>query len=434
MTPAHIHAWVYDMETRDLDPRRVATLTQRGQMRPRGYATATINQRLAGISSFYAYAERDYSVVLPDEREINLLFLSQMPSNPVRGVRRRDTDQHTAEHPYLNLVQLRQFFNAIPSSTAQGARDRALLMFYVMTGARNSQVRTLTWKDFEERDGRIFWRCRDVECHNTPDPAEWKELPPECWAAIECYLKAVGRWTTMEANTPIFTAMTMRARNLPGVDPEQWDPYRQPLTAREVNRLVKAYAVRAGLDGIEICTDTLRRSAVVLMESVGASAEDLRNFLNHRTKHATRIYLEKLGGGDNGMSTLAKWPQCCDCDVGERSADGTTLSCRASAYHSCSGCFLASSSTRRAAGGGLGRGGADRVGARSAGQRNPASSHGSDRERRRQYSGQRSGYASGPLAGPGRDRRRRVYRCVTLAVAPGAAYGGRLRARLATRP
>lgn len=299
ITHRHIRAWMDDLGTRDLDRRRVKALENQARPRAKGYAASTIGQYLAAVSSFYSYAENNWPVMLPDGREVALTLLSGMTLNPVKVVKRRKVGgAPKKEQAYLSTVQLRQFIGAIPSTTPGGLRDRALFLFYILTGARNSEVRALQWGDFQERGGRIFWHWKGKGRGRKESKDAWKDLPTECWEAIKIYLKAVGRLADMTDEDFIFTAVSKGAMNLPTVG-EMWDPFKQPLTDREVNRLVKQYADKAGLDPNDVHVHTLRHSAAMLMDSAGAGLDDIRRFLNHENLNTTQTYLHAMKGERN---------------------------------------------------------------------------------------------------------------------------------------
>jgi integrase len=299
ITHKHIRAWVKDMETRPLDPRRRAALRRYGMERAAGYAASTINQYLAAVSSFYAYAEHNWPVLLPNGMEVPLTLFSGMTMNPVRVIKRKVAGAPRREQPFLSVDQLRRFLYAIPRDTLIGLRDRALFTLYIMTGARNTEVRTLTWGDFQERGGRMFWSWHGKGSPGSESEQGWKELSPEVWGLIGQYLKAVGRWGTMAEGDFVFTAISGTAVNLPTVSSETWNPYVQPLSAREVNRRVKMYAARAGLDGREVHVHTLRHSAAMLMDEAGADLEEIRRFLNHESLSTTQGYMHKMKGERN---------------------------------------------------------------------------------------------------------------------------------------
>ncbi len=299
ITHRHIRAWMEDLATRDLDRRRVKALANQERPRAKGYAAGTISQYLAAVSSFYSYAEHNWPVMLADGREVALTLLSGMTLNPVRVIKRRTVGGAAKrEQAYLSALQLRQFIGAIPSTTPGGLRDRALFLFYILTGARNSEVRGLQWGDFQERGGRMFWHWKGKGRGRKDSKDSWKDLPSECWEAVRVYLQAVGRWGKMTEESFIFTAVGRGAMNLPTVG-ELWDPFGQALTDREVNRLVKQYAVKAGLDPNDVHVHTLRHSAAMLMDEAGAGLEDIRRFLNHENLNTTQTYMHKMKGERN---------------------------------------------------------------------------------------------------------------------------------------
>jgi integrase len=299
ITHRHIRSWMDSLESRPLDPRRVEALRRRGSERRCGYANSTINAFMAAISSFYSYAEQNWPVMLPSGKEVPLTWVSGVAMNPVKVVKRKPSGARKREQPYLSLVQIRRLLAAIPQDTAAGQRDRALFTFYIMTGARNTEARTLTWGDLDERGGRYFWYWRGKGRGRNPDKQTWKELAPECYTRIVQYLKAVGRWASMSDEDYIFTAVSDAAANLPTVSADAWDPHAQPLSAREVNRRLKGYAERAGLDPLEIHVHTLRHSAAMLMDEAGADLMDIMRFLNHENVSTTQIYMEHMKGQKN---------------------------------------------------------------------------------------------------------------------------------------
>lgn len=300
ITHRHVRAWIEDLQTRPLDPRRRAALRARGEERATGYSASTIQQYVAAVSSFFSFAMRNWPVMLPNGREVSLAEWCGITLNPVRVVPRKHTiGAQKREQPYLSIQQLRQFRAAIPVTTAPGVRDLALFTLYMMTGARNSEARTLQWKDFREVGGRMQWYWRGKGRGRKANKESWKDLPPECWDLICLYLKAVGRWGDLQADDYIFTAVTDNATNLPSVSAEAWDRYAQPLSAREVNRRIKLYAKRAGLDAQEIHVHTLRHSAAMLMDEVGASLIEIMNFLNHESLTTTQQYINHMKGERN---------------------------------------------------------------------------------------------------------------------------------------
>jgi site-specific recombinase XerD len=68
------------------------------------------------------------------------------------------------------------------------------------------------------------------------------------------------------------------------------------LSGGTANRLLKAYARRAGLDPRHIHVHVLRHSAAMLEEELGASLAGICAFLGHANPSTTMRYLEHLRG------------------------------------------------------------------------------------------------------------------------------------------
>jgi len=94
----------------------------------------------------------------------------------------------------------------------------------------------------------------------------------------------------------IFTALTNKAGRLPNVSAAEWEPGAQPLSMREVGRLLKRYARLAGLDAKKIHVHTLRHTAAMLRHEAGDNVEDICAFLAHSSLAITQIYLHRVEG------------------------------------------------------------------------------------------------------------------------------------------
>jgi site-specific recombinase XerD len=106
----------------------------------------------------------------------------------------------------------------------------------------------------------------------------------------------------------IFQPVTDNATRLPNVNAEKWAQNRNhPITSREVGRLLKVYARRAGLEAEKISVHTLRHSAAMLRREAGDDVQKISDFLGHSNAAVTRIYLHKIEGkGDQSWATVAK--------------------------------------------------------------------------------------------------------------------------------
>ena len=250
-----------------------------GEMR-RQVSRSTLNQTLAAISSFYDYAQNKY-VDFQDGQEIPLYYY-----NPAKMVDRPKVQQYGKAHP-LTSDEARALLQSIDRETIQGKRDYALILAYLATGRRNSEIRTLTWGQIEHDGQRIWYRWQGKR-----DSGGKYELPVPVWHAICDYLSAAGRLASMTSGNYIFTAITDHASRFPGVD---HDPDR-PLSSRYIRDIVKKYARLAGLDPDQVRVHDLRHTAALLREDAGEDFGNICSFLGQSNPKATMIYLHKIGG------------------------------------------------------------------------------------------------------------------------------------------
>lgn len=247
------------------------------EMERRGLTRTTIVQRLAAVSSFYEFAA---------SMGLDL-------GNPVRGLSEKVAPYGNAV--FLNVEQVRAILRSPDRRTVRGKRDYALLLFFIATGRRNSEVRRLRWGDFDEVGGRVFyhWSGKGKERRD--------ELPRVVWEAILDYLRAAGRMP-MEDGDFIFTALSDVATRLPTV--REWDGNR-PLSAQQVGKIVKRHARLAGLDERNIHPHTLRHTAAMLRREVGDDVLIISKFLAHSSLDTTRIYLDHIGRFDASWQRVA---------------------------------------------------------------------------------------------------------------------------------
>lgn len=258
------------------------------EMRDEGLAEASINQRLAALSSFYEYCERIHVFTLP----LTLREVSLAESNPVRRVTRAKVDAY-AESVALTTEQTRALLRACNRLTVVGARDYALLLAYVMTGARNAEIRTLKWGDIQEKNGKIFFDWQGKRGKRATE-----EMPKPVYDAIVVYLQAAGRWDGLQEDDFIFVALSDVAERLPNVDKQP----NRPISSAMVNRIVKKNARRAGLRWKEIHTHSLRHSAALMYyESSGKDVRRVAEVLHHSNPATTLIYLNHLEDKGNDL-------------------------------------------------------------------------------------------------------------------------------------
>ena len=118
---------------------QVHLIAWRHNLKQRGFASRSVNNRLSALSSLFKH-----------------LFEKQIvPHNPVEGVKRKRVDQTTVETPALSRAQVRAFLDAPDASTIAGARDSALFHLFAYSGCRISEPSKLKVANFHmDRD---YW-------------------------------------------------------------------------------------------------------------------------------------------------------------------------------------------------------------------------------------------------------------------------------------
>jgi integrase/recombinase XerD len=243
-------------------------------MRTRGLSDCTRNLRMAAVSSFYSYTNNDFTILV-DGQEVPLY-----PYNPAAGKSLRAKISPFGKARALSTEETRALIGAIPSACPQGQRDLAMILTYLFTGRRNSEIRHLRWGDITNRGDHVLYRWS-----GKGKADQLYELPGPAWSAIRQYLESAGRLGGMGPQEYIFIALSPSTGRKIG-----------PLSAREVGRILKKYARAAGLNDREIHVHSLRHTAAMLRKEAGDDLEQISKFLAHSSLSITQIYLHTVEG------------------------------------------------------------------------------------------------------------------------------------------
>lgn len=268
---AHVTAYQRDLESSIIPP---------GQRNAgRQLEPATVNARLAAISSYYTYCAATFTIVV-NGREVPLAG-----HNPARAVERAKTTPYEKSHA-LGVADVRTMLAHINRGCLRGKRDYALIVTYLYTGRRAAEIARLRWGDLHTERGRTSYHWRGKGGKSRKD-----ELPLPAHQAIFDYLDAAGRLGAMADDAYIFPALSDNAQRLPNVD-VNYDPAARPLSTGMVNRIIKHRAAHAGLDPDAIHTHTLRHTAAMLRRDAGDDVQALQQFLAHSNLAVTQIYIQ----------------------------------------------------------------------------------------------------------------------------------------------
>jgi len=238
LTPAHVLAWAYGVGASGREP-----------------SSATVGARIAALSSFYRFCIR----------------MNVLSGNPCDAVERPRTVQSVARG--LNAEEVRRLLAVVPDTLA-GRRDRALLLTFVLTGRRRSEVIGLTAGDISIEGGTAYYSYR-----GKGGKRGRRELPRPAYQALCVTLADAGLdLATMDPGASLWQA---------GAGP-------RGVTSATVYSRFRKYLRAAGLppSGLHL----LRHSAAKLRRDAGASIEAVSSFLDHSSLAVTSIYLRRLEG------------------------------------------------------------------------------------------------------------------------------------------
>ena len=268
----------------ELQPWQVAgadVVAWQTELRSRGLKESSINLYLAALASYYDYCARRYTIIDPTTGREEPLATGNPAARPERA-----KVEPYGRATFLTTDQAEALLMAVDRSTLNGRRDYALIAAYVLTGARNSELRELRWGDLTVVDNQVIWSW-----HGKGGKSESRQFPWPAYHLITDYLTAAGRLDSITDDDYLFIAHSDVAVRLPTVDePAAGDA---PLSSGYVNRLVKRYARQAGIKG-RICVHSLRHTAAMLRREHGTDLQDIQRFLHHSNLATTQIYVNHL--------------------------------------------------------------------------------------------------------------------------------------------
>ena len=264
------HTWVnyvHDLKCFfQIIPKRPAEITRADcltfmqQQDASGYADATINRRLAAVSSLF--------------NELTLLDPVRFPHNPIFPRPYNSTQRQPKQSLYrrqgqripdiLGDNELQTFYSALPSW-----RDRTLVLLMWVSCLRVSEA--------------VAVRFQDIECSRRSihiPVAKWGNvrtvfMDMTTFAALNRYLDE-ERQTLFPDVEQIFVAFKGKARG-------------RPLSVNAVQKMVKYYANRCALPHIH--AHLFRHTGITQLIQQGMAEPAVRQFVGHRSPDSLLPYL-----------------------------------------------------------------------------------------------------------------------------------------------
>jgi integrase/recombinase XerC len=231
VTPADVLAWAHGIGKSGRTP-----------------SATTVGARIACLSSFYRF----------------LIRMGLVTANPCDALQRPRTSPAAARG--FSAEDVRRLLAAVPN-TVRGRRDRAILLTFVLTGRRRTEVIELKAGDLTVEDGTSFYAYR-----GKGNKRGRRELPRPVYEAIVTTLADAGKELTSMAP-----------------DESLWR-----ISGGTFYGRFRRYLAAAGLTptGLHV----LRHSAAKLRRGAGETVEQVSAFLDHSSLAVTTVYLRRLEG------------------------------------------------------------------------------------------------------------------------------------------
>jgi integrase/recombinase XerC len=221
-------------------------------------SSTTVGARIACLSSFYRF----------------LIRMGLVVGNPCDAVERPRAVQSVARG--YGADEVRRLLAVVPDTVA-GRRDRALLLTFILTGRRRTEVIGLTAGDISVEGETVFYAYR-----GKGGKRGRRELPKPAYIALCATLADADlSLASMDSGSSLWQA---------GAGP-------RGVTGSTFYARFRRYLASAGLapSGLHI----LRHSAARLRRQVGESVEDVSAFLDHSSLAVTTTYLRRLEGHED---------------------------------------------------------------------------------------------------------------------------------------
>ena len=243
VTRSHIIAWRKTFETRGKDGRPLAA--------------STVRRKLSAMSSLFDH--------LCDQNAVTY--------NPIKGVKRPSEGANEGKTPALGDEQARALLDAPPDDTIKGRRDRAILAVILYHGLRCAELVSLRVRDIEERRG-----VKMLRIHGRGSKIRYVPAHPGALERIDDYLGHTGHGEDEEA--PLFRPVK---NNTTG-------KLEKHLSPDGVYKMIKHWALKAGVHVTGFCNHTLRSTAATNALEHEADIAKVQEWLGHTNIATTRLY------------------------------------------------------------------------------------------------------------------------------------------------
>jgi site-specific recombinase XerD len=237
-------------------------------LRHRGLKPSTVYNRVCMISSFYSWAMRDSELG------------KYIRSNPARLARPKAPKAYQTENSKaLSDEELETLVSVVRqkalAGNVVGKRDYAVLLFFMATGMRRSEIICLRGRDLKVAESIILTNRVKGGIYIGREISD-----PLVKDALIDYLTTSHRLAVLRTDAPLWTRHDFAGR--PGA----------ALSSHCFVKNMKRYAKQAGIDHFHI-HQTRHTFARIVAEDTG-SITVTQDALDHRNPSTTRVYVQRI--------------------------------------------------------------------------------------------------------------------------------------------
>lgn len=237
-------------------------------IRLRGLKPATVYNRACMISSFYSWAMRDSQLG------------KYIRSNPARLARPKAPKAYQTESAKaLSDDELEALISVVRqkalAGNVVGKRDYAILLFFMATGMRRSEVICLRGRDLKITEGIVLTNRVKGGTYIGREISD-----PLVKEALMDYLTSCRRLHVLRTDAPLWTRHDFAGRS------------GDPLSSHCFVKNMKRYAKQVGIDNFHI-HQTRHTFARIVAEDTG-SITATQDALDHRNPSTTRVYVQRI--------------------------------------------------------------------------------------------------------------------------------------------
>lgn len=259
------------------------------------------NPQVIGRETFLLYREYLKSRYAPSSvnlamvgarKYLNWLYdIGEIPSNPalgVKGVRQRGRGK-AHKKDALTPGEVRRLLAIIPTDSAIGARDKAMIGVMAFGGLRTIEVRRALLGHYRTRQNR---RILLLHGKGKAEAGDYIVIVPELEDMIAAWLSYHPSGADPKA--PLFCSLSRRT-------------FGEPLSSSGIRRMVKDRFREAGIRDLSKSTHSLRHSAISAVIRGGGTLLQAQRFARHESPDTTQIYIHEAERLENPPELLIQY-------------------------------------------------------------------------------------------------------------------------------